>query len=157
MPDQQSGSNRIPTEDLARGAGAIALAAVAVIHVIDLPGTLSVTPLIGYGYFLLIAAALLGAGLLLIVPDPRVWVLVDLIAFSAITAYVLSRTSGLPTDRFDVGNWNCALGIAAISTETLVVLLAVWRMQPRKLLRTAAQSPGDSDASVFGPTADFTG
>ena len=156
MPDQQSGSNRIPTEHLARAAGAIALAAVAIIHVIDLPSTLSVTPLIGYGYFALIAAALLGAGLLLIVPDPRVWLLVDLIAFGAITAYVLSRTSGLPTDRFDVGHWNCALGIAAVSTEALVVLLAVWQMQPRKLLRTADQSSGDSDASVFGATADFT-
>jgi hypothetical protein len=156
MPDQQSGSNQIPTEHLARAAGAIALAAVAIIHVIDLPSTLSETPLIGYGYFVLIAAALLGAGLLLIVPDPRVWVLVDLIAFGAIVAYVLSRTSGLPTDSFDVGNWNCALGIAAISTETLAVLLAVWQMQPRRLLRTAAQSTGDSDASVFGTTADFT-
>ena len=156
MPDQQSGSNRIPTEHLARAAGAIALAAVAVIHVIDLPSTLSATPLIGYGYFVLIAAALLGAALLLTVPEQRVWVLVDLIAFGAITAYVLSRTTGLPTDRFDVGNWNCALGIAAISTETLVVLLAMWRMQPRRLLRTAAQSTDDSDASLFGAPADFT-
>ena len=41
MPDQQSGSDRIPTEHLARGVGAVALAAVAVIHVIDLPSTLS--------------------------------------------------------------------------------------------------------------------
>ena len=74
-------------------------------------------------------------------PEPRVWILVDLIAFGAIVAYVLSRTSGLPTDRFDIGNWNCALGIAALSTETLIVLLAVWRMQrPARLVSAAAQS-----------------
>jgi hypothetical protein len=157
MPDQQSGSDRIPTEHLARAAGAVALAAVAVIHVIDLPSTLSVTPLIGYGYFVLIAAALLGAALLLTVPDPRVWVLVDLIAFGAITAYVLSRTTGLPTDRFDIGNWNCALGIAAISTETLLVLLAVWQMQPRRLLREAAYKASDSDRQLIREPADFTG
>jgi hypothetical protein len=156
MPDQQSGSDRIPTEHLARAAGAVALATVAVIHVLDLPSTLSATPHIGNGYFVLIAAALLGVALLLTVPEARVWMLVDLIAFGAILAYVLSRTSGLPTDRFDVGNWNCALGIAAVSTETLIVLLAVWRMQPQRLLRTAAQSTGDSDDSLFGAPADFT-
>jgi hypothetical protein len=154
MPDQQSGLDRIPTEHLARAAGAVALAAVAVIHVIDLPSTLSETPLIGYGYFVLIAAALLGAGLLLTVPETRVWILVDLIAFGAILAYVLSRTSGLPTDTGDIGNWSCALGIAALSTETLIVLLAVWRMQhPARLFSTAAQS---TDDSPYGEPADFT-
>jgi hypothetical protein len=157
MPDQQSGLDRIATEHLARAAGAVALAAVAVIHVVDLPGTLSATPLIGFGYFVLIAATLLGAALLLTVPETRVWILVDLIGFGAILAYVLSRTSGLPTDRFDVGNWNCALGIAAVSTETLVVLLAVWRMQqPARLVSTAAQSTDDSDDSPYGEPADFT-
>jgi hypothetical protein len=94
----QSTSDRLPTEHLARGAGAIALAAVAIIHVIDLPSTLSETPLIGSGYFLLIAAALLGTALLLTAPEPRVWLLVDLIALGA---HVLSRTSGLPTDTSD--------------------------------------------------------
>jgi hypothetical protein len=73
--------DRVPTEHLARGAGVIAMAAVAVI---------------------------------------------------------LSRTTGLPTDTEDIGNWNCALGIAALSTETLVVLLAAWRMQPRRSRRAAA-------------------
>ncbi len=156
MQGQQSGSDRIPTEHLARGVGAIALATVAVIHVIDLPSTLSETPLIGYGYFVLIAAALLGAGLLLTASEPRVWVLVDLIAFGAIVAYVLSRTSGLPTDTGDIGNWNCALGIAAISTETLLVLLAIWQMQPQRLLRGAAQPATDSDRQLTREPADFS-
>ncbi len=49
---------RIPTEAMTRAVGAVALAAVAIIHVLDLPGTLDETPLIGYGYFLLIAGAL---------------------------------------------------------------------------------------------------
>jgi hypothetical protein len=129
---------------------------MAVIHVLDLPSTLTETHLIGYGYFVLIAAALLGAALLLTAPEPRVWLLVDLIALGAIVGYVLSRTSGLPTDRGDVGNWNCALGIAALSTETLLVLLAAWQMQPRRLLRTAAQSDSDSDEALFGAPVDFT-
>ena len=124
--------DRVPTEHLARGAGVIALAAVAIIHVLDLPDTLPDMPLIGAGYFVLIAAALATSTLLMTVPGPRIWMLADLIGTGAITAYVLSRTIGLPTDTADIGNWNCALGIAALSTEALIVLLAAWRMQPRR-------------------------
>jgi hypothetical protein len=157
MLDQDSGTDRILTEHLARATGAVALAAVAIIHLIDLPGTLTETPLIGYGYLALIAATLLGAFLLITVPDLRVWLLVDLIACGALLAYVLSRTSGLPTDRFDIGNWNCALGIAAISTETLIVLLAGWRLQqPPRLLRATAQSDSDSEDAFLGASAEFT-
>jgi hypothetical protein len=133
MPIQQADPDRIPTEHLARVAGASALAAVAIIHVLDLPSTLMATPLIGYGYFLLIGVALASAVMLMTVPGPRVWALADLVAAGAILAYVLSRTTGLPTDTLDIGNWNCALGIAALSTESLIVLLAAWRIQPRRL------------------------
>jgi hypothetical protein len=120
----------VPTEYLARAAASIALLTVAVIHVVDLPGTFQATPLIGYAYLPLIAAALLGAGVMMTVPNWRVWLLADAVASGAIFGYVLSRTTGLPTDHADVGNWNCALGIAAISTESLIVLLATWRSRP---------------------------
>jgi len=145
MHTQQSPADQLPTEHLARAVGVIALAAVAVIHVLDLPSTLTATPLIGYGYFILIIAALACAAMLMVVPQQLVWVLADLIAVGAIFAYVFSRTTGLPTDHLDVGNWNCALGIAAVSTETLIMLLAVWRMQPRRLLLGVG---GGSRASV---------
>ena len=41
----------------ARGVGALALLALAVIHVVDLPGTLGPTPLVGLGYLGIIVAA----------------------------------------------------------------------------------------------------
>ncbi|MDX6367116.1 MAG: hypothetical protein QOK30_2192 [Nocardioidaceae bacterium] len=141
----------IPTEDLTRAVGAVALAAVAVIHLVDLPGTMSETPLIGYGYYLLVGVALLGAFLLVTVPDRWVWGLVDLTAFGAVVGYVLSRTTGLPTDSLDIGNWNCSLGIAAISTETLVVMMAMWQLQ--RPLRSAAEPgprPADSTSDTLG-------
>jgi membrane protease YdiL (CAAX protease family) len=134
MSNPRTTHDHIPTEHLARAAGVIALAAVAIIHVSDLSDTLEEIPLIGYGYLLLIAATLATAAMLMTVPGPRVWALANLVASGAILAYVLSRTTGLPTDTLDVGNWNCALGTAAISTETLIVLLAAWRMQPQRLL-----------------------
>jgi hypothetical protein len=156
MPIQQPGPDRIPTDYLSRAAGAIALAAVAIIHVVDLPGTLQVTPLIGYGYFLLIGAALATAAMLMTVPGPGAWALGDLVAAGAILAYVLSRTTGLPTDTLDVGNWNCALGIAAVSTETLIVLLASWRMRPRRLLVRPESAREASADSTVTATVDST-
>ena len=148
--------DRVPTEHLARGAGVIALAAVAVIHVLDLPDTLPDMPLIGAGYFVLIAAALAASTLLMTVPGPRIWMLADLIGTGAITAYVLSRTIGLPTDTEDIGNWNCALGIAALSTETLVVLLAAWRMQPRRSRQAAAHQASPYTTAKITTSADFS-
>src|SRR5258708_36963011 len=57
-----------PTQDtdaVARAAGALALAALAVIHVVDLPATLGPTPLVGIGYFgIIVAAVLTGGGMI---------------------------------------------------------------------------------------------
>ena len=47
---------------VARAVGALALAALAVIHVVDLPATLGPTPLVGIGYLGIIAAAVLIGG-----------------------------------------------------------------------------------------------
>jgi hypothetical protein len=140
------------TVDLNRAVGAVALVVVAVIHVVDLPGTLSETPLIGYGYYVLVGVALLGAFLLVTVPDRWVWALVDLTAFGAVAANVLSRTSGLPTDSVDIGNWSCPLGIAALSTESLVSVIAMWQLQSPRPLRSAATPRQASDTPVTHPT-----
>src|ERR1700683_228460 len=85
----------------ARAAAALALAALAVIHVVDLPGTLGPTPLVGYGYLGIIAAAMGG--------------------------YILTRAlpGGFLDDHGDVGNWHCPLGIAALSVESVIILLVL--------------------------------
>jgi hypothetical protein len=45
---------------------------------------------------------------------------------------VLTRTiSGFLGDHSDVGNWRCPLGLAALSVETLLILLAVWQARSR--------------------------
>lgn len=145
MSISPTADDRIPTEHLARVIGALGLAGVVLIHILDLPGTLEETPLIGYGYFVLIAAALAGAVALITRSGIWVWAIADLIAAGAIVAYVLSRTTGLPTDNLDVGNWCCSLGIAALTTEGILVLLAAWRMQPR---RSHAAPPDVHDERV---------
>ena len=55
----------------ARGVGALALVALAVIHVVDLPGTLGPTPLVGLGYLGIIVAAVVIGGVLIARPAGR--------------------------------------------------------------------------------------
>src|ERR1700749_5315066 len=57
----------------ARAVSALALAALAVIHVVDLPGTLGPTPLVGIGYLGIIAASVLVGGMLIARPHWLAW------------------------------------------------------------------------------------
>ena len=110
-----------------RTAGALALIALAVIHVVDLPGTLGPDRLVGIGYLGIIAAAVLVGGVLIARPHWLAWAAAAAVAASAMVGYVLTRAlpGGFLGDHGDVGNWHCPLGIAALSVETLIILLAV--------------------------------
>src|ERR1700758_2990800 len=97
----------------ARTVGALALIALAVIHVVDLPGTLGPTPLIGIGYLGIVAAAVLIGGVLLVRSNWLTWAAAAAVAVSAMGGYILTRAlpGGFLGDHGDVGNWHCPLGI----------------------------------------------
>ena len=120
---------------IARAVGALALAALAVIHVVDLPATLGPTPLVGLGYLGIIAAAILVGGVMITRSHWLAWVAAGGLAVSAMGGYVLTRTvGGFLGDHGDVGNWRCPLGIAALSVETLIILLVMlgaWQARTR--------------------------
>jgi hypothetical protein len=111
----------------ARAVAALALAALAVIHVVDLPGTLGPTPLVGIGYLGIIAAAMVIGGVLIARPHWLAWVAAGAVAVSAMGGYILTRAlpGGFLGDHGDVGNWHCPLGIAALSVESVIVLLVL--------------------------------
>jgi hypothetical protein len=111
----------------ARTVGVLALIALAVIHVVDLPGTLGATPLVGIGYLGIIAVAVLIGGVLLARPDRLAWAAAAGLAVSAMGGYILTRAlpGGFLGDHGDVGNWRCPLGIAALSVESVIILLAL--------------------------------
>ena len=111
----------------ARPVGALALAALAVMHVVDLPGTLGPTPLVGIGYLGIIAGAVLIGGVLIARPHWLAWAAAAAVAASAMGGYVLTRAlrGGFLGDHGDVGNWHCPLGIAALSVESVIILLAL--------------------------------
>ena len=120
QPDQGAAST-------ARAVGTLALAALAIIHVVDLPGTLGPTPLVGIGYLGIIAAAILIGGVLIARPHWLAWGAAAAVAAAAMIGYVLTRAlpGGFLGDHGDVGNWHCPLGIAALSVESVIILLVL--------------------------------
>jgi len=122
---------------VARTVAAVALAALAVIHVVDLPGTLGTIPLVGVGYFGIIAVATLAGAAVIIRSHWLAWAVGGGSAATAMGGYVLTRSlsGGFLGDHADVGNWRCPLGIAALSVETLMILLATgwaaWQVRAR--------------------------
>src|SRR5437868_14253179 len=75
----------------ARAVGALALAALAVIHVVDLPGTLGPDRLVGIGYLGLIAMAIVIGGVLIARRHWLAWAAAAGVAASAMIGYVLTR------------------------------------------------------------------
>ncbi len=129
---------------IARAVGALALAALAVIHVIDLPATLGPTPLVGAGYLAIIAAAVLTGGVMITRSRGLAWAAAGAVAASAMGGYVLTRLlpGGFLGDHADIGNWRCPLGIAALSVEAILILLVVltaWQGRARAAARVAPQ------------------
>jgi hypothetical protein len=110
-----------------RTVGALALIALAVIHVVDLPATLGPTPLIGIGYLGIIAASVPIGGVLLARPHRLAWTAAAALAASAMGGYILTRAlpGGFLGDHADVGNWRCPLGISALSVESVILLLVL--------------------------------
>jgi hypothetical protein len=140
---------------IARAVGAVALAALAMIHVIDLPATLGPIPLVGAGYFGIIAAAIVTGGVMIARSHWLVWAAAGGLAASAMGGYVLTRTvGGFLGDHGDVGNWRCPLGMAALTVETLLILLAAWQLR----IRTAGPSrPRPEPARRRAPEYSHTG
>jgi hypothetical protein len=140
-----------------RAVGAVALAALAMIHVIDLPGTLGTVPLVGAGYLGIIAAAVVTGGVMITRSHWLAWAAAGVLAVSAMGGYVLTRTvGGFLGDHGDVGNWRCPLGIAALSVETLLILLAAlaaWQARAR----AASPAPRPRPAAARAPEYSHRG
>jgi len=101
-------------DGIARTVAVLGLATFALIHILDLPGTMKGTLYIGWLYIGLIASAIGLAGALMRTSDTRVWGAAAGLVTSVIVAYILSRTTGLPQSSDDIGNWGQTLGIAML-------------------------------------------
>jgi hypothetical protein len=130
---------------IARAVGVVGLVALAMIHLIDLPDTLSPLPLTGSGYLAIITASVVIGAVMIARSHWLVWAAAGAVAASAMGGYILTRTlsGGFLDDHGDVGNWDCALGIASLTVEAALILLAGWQVwaQTRKTAPQAQPAP----------------
>jgi hypothetical protein len=97
------------------------LAGVALIHVLDAPGTFQEQPWKGWLYGGLIAGCLSTAAALVARSDTRAWAASILLPAGAMIGFVVSRTVGLPGGADDIGNWTEPLGLASLFVEGSLV------------------------------------
>lgn len=116
------------TEVLMRGGVALGLAAIALIHFLDLFSKFDETPYLGVAYLGLIATALVVAGRLVGGGGRRWWLAAGALAALAIAGYVLSRSVGLPASTVDIGNWEEPLGLASLFVEAVVAALSIYAL-----------------------------
>ena len=115
----------------ARATAAVGLAAVAVIHLLDISGKFAETPYLAWMYVALIAGCVLTAGALLRSSDPRAWVAAIMLPLGAMVGYTLTRTVGLPQAMDDIGNWTEPLGMASLFVEGSLVGLGAMVLRDR--------------------------
>lgn len=140
---------------LPRLAAAVLCLTVAWIHVKDqggFPGSKDPT-YVGIGYYMLEAAGLLCALLLLVPRLPRpelLWTAVSGVAIGPLLGFVLSRGPGLPDYTDDKGNWTETLGLEALAVEGALLLLSA-AVLVSLLRRPAARAV---DAPAASPAAE---
>jgi hypothetical protein len=135
-------------DGITRTLAAIGLAGMALIHLLDLPDTISGTPYIGWMYVGLIVSAMALAGALIRVSDIRAWRATAALALSVSVGYVLSRTTGLPGSTDDIGNWGQTLGIASLFVEGSLVALAGGVIASRRTAAAGARRLTVLDGAV---------
>jgi hypothetical protein len=125
-------------DGVARAVAVAGLAAVALIHLLDLPGTFDEQAYKGWLYIGLIAGCLLTGAALVHSSDRRAWLAAALFPLGAIAGYVWSRTVGLPGGADDIGNWTEPLGLASLFVEGSLVTLAAAVLRAREVVHFRA-------------------
>jgi hypothetical protein len=125
-------------DGVARAVAVAGLAGVALIHLLDLPGTFDDQAYKGWLYVGLIAGCLLTGAALVHSSARRAWLAAALFPLGAISGFVWSRTVGLPGGGDEIGNWTEPLGLASLFVEGSLVTLAAAVLQAREVVRFRA-------------------
>lgn len=145
--------DRAVRDGIARGVAVIGLAGVALIHLLDLPGKLSETPYMFFLYLGAIAGSLGLAALLVRRSDARAWAGAAMLPALVLIGYVLSRTTGLPQDTGDIGNWSEPLGIASVFVEGALVALASAVLMERRARRPEPRAVPSAHGRAGAPVS----
>ena len=107
-----------------RAVTAIGLMTIGIIHALEIPGQLSGAVWLTIGFCLLAVIAPVAGLWLLARPSLLAWEFAALVCGAAEAGYILTRSVPVPGDTGDVGNWLEPLGVAALITEGIVLILA---------------------------------
>src|SRR5437764_8319979 len=111
-----------------RAVGIVGLLGIGLIHLLDSIGKYGETRYIFWMYIGLIAGTIVLSGWLLHRESRLAWLAAGLLAASAIAGFVLSRTTGLPNAKGDIGNWTEPLGLASLFVEGCLVALSTYKV-----------------------------
>jgi len=114
----------IVRDGIVRAVAVIALAGIALIHLLDAPAKFDETPYMGWMYVGLILGCIAVAAALVRSSDARAWRAAALLPLGPLGGYVLTRTIGLPQAMDDIGNWTEPLGLASLFVEGALAGLA---------------------------------
>ena len=104
----------------------LGLLAIAVVHLIDGPGSLNDQFYVGALQLALAVACVPLAALLLTRPVGLFWHASGALCTAALLAYVASRTIGLPGSTDDIGHWFQSLGLLNVVFEAAVITVAAF-------------------------------
>lgn len=116
-------TTRLPADPALRAVTATGLITMGVIHAVEIQGELGGAVWLTVGFILLAAAGPLAGVWLLVRPTMPAWAFAGLVCLLAALGYMATRSFGVPGDHDDVGNWLEPLGLVALITEWLVVIL----------------------------------
>ena len=142
-PETNTHIEHLARDFVTRAIGVIGLAGVALIHLLDSLSKFHETPYVAWMYVALMAGSIVVAGALIHLRDRRVWLAAGLLAASAMTGYVISRTTGLPNATDDIGNWGEPLGVASLFVEGAVIAVSAYAFR-------ATAKPALADVTLLG-------
>lgn len=125
--------------------GLLLLAGIGLVHFRDIPDKLSETPYLGWLYVLLVAGCAAAGAWLLSSHWKNGYALGLTISLGAVIFYTLTRTTGLPHARGDIGNWAEPAGLFALIFEAAFVVLSVVKLR--------RPTPAHQPATTYQPSA----
>jgi hypothetical protein len=118
----------VERDQVGRAVGIVGLAGIALIHLLGADSKYRVTRYIFLLYIVLMASTLTAAAVLLRVDSRLPWSLAVVATAATLTAYVLSRTTGLPQASQDIGSWSDSIGLASLFVEGCTLFLGVYKL-----------------------------
>jgi hypothetical protein len=133
-------------DTVARAVAIGALAAIALIHILQLPDAFLEIGYLGALFIVAIVGCLAVAAAMTRTSDDRVWQAAGGLAALILLCYVISRSIGLPGFTDDIGEWSEPLGLASMVAEGFLVFVTaavlVTRREPMTREATTPTSGG---------------